>query len=194
MTKTRELSVSARLEQNKKKAWEYLSKIVGTPTAGGRAASSRAGARLGYERAAPARRRGPEYLLLLRRGLEPRPQSGGAGDPAPGQRELRRRRGRLLRVRRGYFEVRGKQRPFNLREARRPWTLVGRKYRNVKDQGHVAIVLPGGKLLESYDAGGGRPGVNTNVSLERSDRIYFYDRARSVIHMRGRLQVPFKPL
>ncbi len=33
MRQTRESSVSTRLEQNEKKAWEYLSKIVGTPYA-----------------------------------------------------------------------------------------------------------------------------------------------------------------
>jgi hypothetical protein len=70
--------------------------------------------------------------------------------------------------RRGYFEVHGKQRRFDLEEARRPWTLIGRKYRNVRDQGHVAIVLPNGKLLQSYDAGGGNPGVNKDVTLEQS--------------------------
>ncbi len=77
--------------------------------------------------------------------------------------------------RRGYFEVHGKQRRFALEEARRPWTLIGRKYRNVGDQGHVAIVLPNGKVLQSYDAGGGRPGVNKDATLERSHNGGYYE-------------------
>jgi predicted chitinase len=77
--------------------------------------------------------------------------------------------------RRGYFEVHGRQRRFDLEEARRPWTLIGRKYRNVRDQGHVAIVLPGGKVLQSYDAGGGRPGINKDATLERSHDGGYYE-------------------
>jgi len=77
--------------------------------------------------------------------------------------------------RRGYFEVHGKLRRFDLEEARRPWTLIGRKYRNVRDQGHVAIVLPNGRVLQSYDAGGGRPGVTKDTTLERSHDGGFYE-------------------
>ena len=70
--------------------------------------------------------------------------------------------------RQGYFERHGRQRRFNLEDAQRPWTLIGRKYRSVADQGHVAIVLPNGKLLQSYNGPGGRPGVNKDVSLRQS--------------------------
>ena len=77
--------------------------------------------------------------------------------------------------RQGYFEKHGRQREFDLKEARRPWTLIGRKYRNVEDQGHVAIVLPNGKVLQSYDTGGGRPGVNKDVTLERSHSGGYYE-------------------
>lgn len=178
MTKTRQSSVSARLEQNKKKAWEYLSKIVGTPydwwTGGIVPSRAPAWGKNGPPPPAAEVRSTSCFCAgvpnLARRavGLEiphlgNENYDGGVvayfGSTAAAAPEFPRR---------GYFEVRGKQRPFNLQEARRPWTLVGRKYRNVRDQGHVAIVLPGGKLLQSYDAGGGRPGVNTNVSLERS--------------------------
>ena len=178
MTKTRESVVSARLEQNKKKAWEYVSKIVGTPYAWwtGGVVPSRAPAWGTNGPPPPAAEvrstscfcAGVSNLARRAVGLEiphlgNENYDGGVvayfGSTAAAAPEFPRR---------GYFEVRGKQRPFNLQEARRPWTLVGRKYRNVKDQGHVAIVLPGGKLLQSYDAGGGRPGVNTNVTLERS--------------------------
>lgn len=75
----------------------------------------------------------------------------------------------------GYFEKHGKQRPFDLEKARRPWTLIGRKYRNTNDQGHVAIVIPGGKVLQSYDDANGRPGVNKNVTLEDSHAGYYYE-------------------
>ena len=77
--------------------------------------------------------------------------------------------------RQGYFERHGKLRRFDLEEARRPWTLIGRKYRNVKDQGHVAIVIPGGKVLQSYDDGGGRPGVNDKATLEGSHNGWYYE-------------------
>ena len=77
--------------------------------------------------------------------------------------------------RQGYFEKHGRQRPFNLEKARRPWTLIGRKYRNVKDQGHVAIVVPGGRVLQSYDDKDGRPGVNDDVTLEKSHEGWYYE-------------------
>ncbi len=70
--------------------------------------------------------------------------------------------------RRGYFDVHDRAREFDLEKARRPWTLIGRKFRNGSDQGHVAIVLPDGKILQSYDAGGGRPGVSREATLEGS--------------------------
>jgi putative chitinase len=70
--------------------------------------------------------------------------------------------------RQGYFERHGRQRQFDLEKAQRPWTLVGRKYRSVSDQGHVAIVLPDGRLLQSYNGPGGKPGVNKDVTLRQS--------------------------
>ncbi len=178
MTEVRESSVSARLEQNQKRAWEYLSKIVGTRYAWwtGGIVPSRAPAWATNGPPPPAAeiRRTSCFCAgvtnLARRavGLEVphlgnENYDGGVvayfGSTEAASPEFPRR---------GYFEAHGRQRRFDLEEARRPWTLIGRKYRNVRDQGHVAIVLPGGKLLQSYDAGGGRPGVNTNVSLERS--------------------------
>jgi hypothetical protein len=96
----------------------------------------------------------------------------GATDAAP-----------AIYSRQGYFERKGKQRRFDLEEARRrPWTLIGRKFRNASPtqdsrngQGHVAIVIPGGKVLQSYDAGGGRPGVNKDATLERSHDGWYYE-------------------
>jgi putative chitinase len=70
--------------------------------------------------------------------------------------------------RQGYFERHGRQRPFDLEKAQRPWTLVGRKYRSVGDQGHVGIVLPDGRLLQSFNGPGGKPGVNKDVTLRQS--------------------------
>lgn len=74
--------------------------------------------------------------------------------------------------RRGYFDVHDRARPFDLEEAaRHPWTLIGRKFRDAYDQGHAAIVLPGGKVLQSYPAAG----VNDEVTLERSHAGGYYE-------------------
>lgn len=74
--------------------------------------------------------------------------------------------------RRGYFDVHDRARPFDLQEAkRRPWTLIGRKFRDAYDQGHAAIVLPGGKVLQSYPAAR----VNDEVTLERSHAGGYYE-------------------
>ncbi len=174
-----------RLEANVQKAQEYLDKLVGAPyswwTGGKVPDGAPAWARNG-EPPSAADVRGTSCFCagvanLARRavGLQI-PTLGnqdydggvvayfGATDAAPPDFP-----------RQGYFERHGKQRRFDLEEARRPWTLIGRKYRNVKDQGHVAIVIPGGKVLQSYDAGGGRPGVNKEVSLERSHDGGYYE-------------------
>lgn len=73
--------------------------------------------------------------------------------------------------RRGYFDVHGRERRFDLEEARRPWTLIGRKFRDAYDQGHAAIVLPNGKVLQSYPAAG----VNDDITLERSHAGGYYE-------------------
>ena len=73
--------------------------------------------------------------------------------------------------RQGYFEAHGRTRRFDLEGAKRPWTLIGRRFRDAYDQGHVAIVLPNGKILQSYAAGG----VTDDVSLERSHAGDYYE-------------------
>ena len=179
------MTTVTKLERNIETAEEYLDKIIGTPyswwTGGTVPDGAPAWARNG-EPPSPANVKGTSCFCagvtnLARRavGLEiptlgnPNYDGGivayfGATEAAPAGFP-----------RQGYFERQGKLRRFDLEEARRPWTLIGRKYRNVKDQGHVAIVLPGGKVLQSYDAGGGRPGINTNATLEQSHDGGYYE-------------------
>lgn len=38
-------------------------------------------------------------------------------------------------------------------------------------------MLPGGKLLQSYDTGGGRPGVNADATIAASHNGWFYEYA-----------------
>lgn len=174
-----------KLERNIETAQEYLEKIIGTRyswwTGGAVPDGAPAWARNG-EPPSPANVKGTSCFCagvtnLARRavGLEiptlgnPNYDGGivayfGATEAAPAGFP-----------RKGYFEKQGKLRRFNLQDARRPWTLIGRKYRNVRDQGHVAIVMPDGKVLQSYDAGGGRPGINKNATLEQSHDGGYYE-------------------
>ncbi len=62
-----------------------------------------------------------------------------------------------------YFNRRGKISSFKV-NGLPVGTLIGRKYHNLSatqdsrnGQGHVAVVLPGGRLLQSYDTGGASP-------------------------------------
>ena len=173
------------LEENQQKAQEYLYKLIGTPyswwTGGKVPDGAPAWARNGQVPPA-ADVKGTSCFCagvanLARRAADleiptlgnPDYDGGvvayfGATDAAPAGFP-----------REGYFEKHGKLRRFALQEARRPWTLIGRKYRNVNDQGHVAIVIPGGKVLQSYDEGGGKPGVNADVTLERSHSNGYYE-------------------
>lgn len=179
------MTTVTRLERNIETAEAYLDKIIGTPyswwTGGTVPDGAPAWARNG-EPPQPANVKGTSCFCagvtnLARRavGLEI-PTLGnqnfdggivayfGATEAAPASFP-----------RQGYFERHGKLRRFDLEEARRPWTLIGRKYRNVRDQGHVAIVMRGGKVLQSYDAGGGRPGINNNATLEQSHDGGYYE-------------------
>ena len=180
------MTTVTKLDQNIEKAAEYLDKIVGTPYSWWRGGNVPDGAPAWAKHGAPppaADVKGTSCFCagvanLARRvvGLEipnlgdPRYDGGvvayfGATGSAP-----------AIFARQGYFERHGKLRRFDLEEARRPWTLIGRKYRNASnDQGHVAIVIPGGKVLQSYDAGGGRPGVNKDATLERSHDGGYYE-------------------
>jgi hypothetical protein len=60
-----------------------------------------------------------------------------------------------------------------------PGTLLGRYYRDVYDQGHVAVVIEGGYVLQSYaDAYGGTyPGVNDWWTVAQSHAGYYYEYA-----------------
>lgn len=75
-----------------------------------------------------------------------------------------------------YF--RGYTEPFNLSRAlsvareKRSGVLIGRPFRSSFDQGHVAIVMPSGYLLQSYDDGNGWPGLNWNVLASVSVRYW----------------------
>jgi putative chitinase len=175
------LTIVTKLDQSIEKAEAYLNKIIGSPyswwTGGTVPDGAPAWAKNGPP-PPPANVKGTSCFCagvtnLARRavGLEiptlgnPNYDGGvvayfGSTDAAP--RSFPRR---------GYFEVHGKQRRFDLEEARRPWTLIGRKYRNVRDQGHVAIALPNGKVFQSYDGAG----VNKDVTLERSHDGEYYE-------------------
>jgi hypothetical protein len=76
-----------------------------------------------------------------------------------------------------YFE--GFHRPFNLHAVRRGDLLL-RRYRNVEDQGHVAVSLGDGAdalLLQSYwSHGDGLPGLNKLITASTSHAGYYYER------------------
>jgi hypothetical protein len=58
-------------------------------------------------------------------------------------------------------------------------TLIGRYFRNTYDQGHVAVILENGHVLQSYAncRGCAAPGVNTWSTLAQSHAGYFYEYA-----------------
>lgn len=58
-------------------------------------------------------------------------------------------------------------------------TLIGRYYRDTYDQGHVAVVLGNGRVLQSFAnfRGGAYPGVNTTYTVAQSHAGYFYEYA-----------------
>ena len=74
--------------------------------------------------------------------------------------------------------------PFHLPTAKK-WAaesgsgvLVGRIYRNntLSGQGHVAIVLPDGKVLQSFQFGSdGEPGLNAHYTIEQSHDGGYYE-------------------
>jgi GH25 family lysozyme M1 (1,4-beta-N-acetylmuramidase) len=82
----------------------------------------------------------------------------------------------------GFFS--GVDVPFNLATAKK-WAretgsgvLVGRSYRNnsLAGQGHVAILLPDGKVLQSFQFGAdGEPGLNTDFTIEESHAGGYYE-------------------
>lgn len=58
-------------------------------------------------------------------------------------------------------------------------TLIGRRYRDTFDQGHVAVVLADGRVLQSFawERGGSTPGVNTTYTVAESHDGGFYEYA-----------------
>jgi len=82
----------------------------------------------------------------------------------------------------GFFS--GVDVPFNLATAKK-WAretgsgvLVGRCYRNnsLAGQGHVGILLPDGKVLQSFQFGAnGEPGLNTDYTIEQSHAGGYYE-------------------
>ncbi len=74
--------------------------------------------------------------------------------------------------------------PFDLAKAKkwarqtRSGVLVGRCYRGdtLAGQGHVAILLPDGKVLQSFQMGDdGHPGLNTDFTIEQSHAGGYYE-------------------
>ena len=74
--------------------------------------------------------------------------------------------------------------PFNLARAKkwametRSGVLIGRCFRGstLADQGHVAILLPDGKVLHSFQMGpNGEPGLNTDYIIEKSHASNYYE-------------------
>ena len=82
----------------------------------------------------------------------------------------------------GFFS--GVDVPFHLATAKK-WAretgsgvLIGRSYRNnsLAGQGHVAILLPDGKVLQSFQFGvDGEPGLNTDYTIEQSHAGNYYE-------------------
>lgn len=70
--------------------------------------------------------------------------------------------------------------PFRLADVR-PGDLIGRYYRDVRDQGHVAIVLDGYLCLQSFDGGAqlegyfNGPGVNRIYTVAQSHAGGYYE-------------------
>jgi GH25 family lysozyme M1 (1,4-beta-N-acetylmuramidase) len=82
----------------------------------------------------------------------------------------------------GFFS--GVDVPFNLARAKkwarqtRSGVLIGRHFRGntLAGQGHVAILLPDGKVLQSFQFGpNGEPGLNTQFTIEKSHSGNFYE-------------------
>jgi cell wall-associated NlpC family hydrolase len=60
-------------------------------------------------------------------------------------------------------------------------TLIGRKYRGVNDQGHVAVILADGHVLQSIP----KEGVNKTYTVKQSDGRGYYEYAVLPEHWLG---------
>ncbi len=82
-----------------------------------------------------------------------------------------------------YYDYYGVAEPFDLNQDYPEGTLIGRyldwgRLEADNDQGHVAVVLEGGYLLQSYDGdGNGYPGVNADAHITDSHAGYYYEYA-----------------
>ena len=58
-------------------------------------------------------------------------------------------------------------------------TLIGRRFRDAADQGHLALVLPDDFVLQSFawEAGGSAPGANATYTVEESHDGGYYEYA-----------------
>lgn len=69
--------------------------------------------------------------------------------------------------------------PFDVNVPYPEGTLIGRKYRDVDDQGHLAVILEDGKVLQSFatTSGATTPGVNTTFTVIQSHAGGYYEYA-----------------
>jgi hypothetical protein len=69
--------------------------------------------------------------------------------------------------------------PFDVETAYPTGTLIGRRFRDGEDQGHLAVVLADGRVLQSFawEPGGAEPGVNTTYTVAESHDGGFYEYA-----------------
>ena len=69
--------------------------------------------------------------------------------------------------------------PFNPRTSYPEGTLLGRRYRDTNDQGHVAIVTADGRVLQSFADGvdSTSPGVNRTYTVLESNGAGYYEYA-----------------
>jgi hypothetical protein len=77
--------------------------------------------------------------------------------------------------------------PFNVNKTYPKGTLLGRRYRNNVDQGHVAVVLGNGRVLQSFANcyGCSAPGINTSYTVAQSHSGGYYEYAVLPQHWLG---------
>lgn len=77
--------------------------------------------------------------------------------------------------------------PFNVNKSYPKGTLLGRRYRDNRDQGHVAVVLGNGRVLQSFANcyGCSAPGVNASFTVAQSHDGGYYEYAVLPQHWLG---------
>lgn len=126
---------------------------------------------VGYVRARSANCTGLTNLMLRAVG-KPLPHAPGAGT------------GGTYAYQKYYASV---AEPFNPNRSYPAGTLLGRRYRDTYDQGHVAVVLGNGRVLQSFawTRGGSRPGVNATYTVAQSHDGGYYHYAVLPQHWLG---------